>query len=78
MSRAEIRILRSKYDEFHNYTWVQMRDFCHALPEYVDVGQSSKPLAFEDIMAASGRSKEEIAQAAELNRQTRLAELLFA
>ena len=77
LSRAEITILESVHSKFKNYTWKRMRDFCHNLPEYEDVGTSSKPLPVERILEALGKTASEIAAAEKSLRQTQLADLLL-
>jgi hypothetical protein len=77
LSRAEIAILQRVYAKFKNCTWQRMRDFCHGLPEYEDVGKSSKPLPTERILKALGRTQDDIKEAEERSRQVQLADLLL-
>ncbi|MFA6176372.1 MAG: Panacea domain-containing protein, partial [Phycisphaerae bacterium] len=56
LSRAEITILESVFEKFNEFTWKQMRDHCHDLREYEDVGKTSKPIATERILSALGKS----------------------
>jgi len=78
LSRAEIAILRSIFEQFGGYTWKQMRDFCHhSLPEFEEVGDTSKPLSVNRILTAIGKTEEEIREAAERHRGIQMAELLL-
>ena len=54
-----------------------MRDFCHALPEYEEVGKSSKLLLAERILQAMGKTDAEIKEAESMQRQVSLAEMLL-
>lgn len=64
LSPAEISILEAIYAEFKDYTWKQMRDYCHEFEEYDQtVGNGSRPIATEQILKAVGKSDEEIAEA---------------
>lgn len=78
LSKAEVEILQSVFDKFHNYTWKQMRDFCHGLPEYEDVGNGSKCLPFERILSAVGKTVEEIREAERRHIGFRMADILLA
>lgn len=78
LSKAERQILTSVYEKFRGYNWKQMRDYCHGLPEYEDVGDSSKPLRPEQILRSLGKSVDEIKETDARLRQIRLAEMLLA
>ena len=78
LSKAEVDILQSVFDRFRNYTWKQMRDFCHTLPEYEDVGQGSKRLPFERILLALGKTEAEIQEAERRHIGFRMADMLLA
>ena len=78
LSKAEVDILQSVFDRFRNYTWDQMRDFCHNLPEYEDVGKGSKPLPFEKILLAVGKNPSEIQEAERRHIGFRMADMLLA
>lgn len=61
LSRAEIKILERIHEQFKDFTWKQMKDYCHDLAEYdATVGKSSRPIAPEEIFEAVGKTKEEI------------------
>lgn len=79
LSKAEIAILDSVYERFHNYSWKQMRDFCHeTLPEYEDVGKGSKTIRFERILSALGKTEEQIKEAECRFVEIRVAEMLLS
>jgi len=77
LSRAEIAILQAVHSKFKDFTWKQMRDFCHKLPECEEVGNTSKPLPTERILKALGKTRLEISEAEARLRQTQLADLLL-
>ena len=78
LSRAELAVLDAVFTKFRNYSFAQMRDFCHALGEYEAVGKTSKPLPFERILQALGKSPEQIEDVSQRCREIQLAELLLA
>jgi uncharacterized phage-associated protein len=78
LSKSEIRILEKVYLKFKNYTWKELRDYCHsALPEYRDVGGTSKPLPAERILKALGKSQREIEEAHRRFVELQVADLLL-
>ena len=78
LSRAELAVLDAVFEKFRNYSFVQMRDFCHSLGEYEDVGKTSKPLPYERILKALGKSPEQIEDVSQRCREIQMAELLLA
>ncbi|HEV7404771.1 MAG TPA: Panacea domain-containing protein [Chthoniobacteraceae bacterium] len=79
LSRAEIKILEDIYAEFKDFTWKQMKDYCHEFEEYDQtVGKGSRPIATEKIMEAVGKSDEEIRQKQQDLNELKLMEALFA
>jgi uncharacterized phage-associated protein len=78
LSKAEVGILESVFQKFRNYTWRQMKDFCHRLTEYEEVGRSSKPLPFERILTALGKSPKEIEEAEARHVEMCVAEMLLS
>ena len=77
LSRAEVTLLESVFQKFRNFTWRDMRDFCHKLQEYEDVGKSSKPISTERILSAVGKSETEIEQAESRFRHIAMADMLL-
>ena len=41
-----------------------MRDYCHRLPEYEDVGEGSKPLHIDKILKVLGKTSAEVVEGA--------------
>lgn len=64
LSRYEVGLLREVHSEFGNYSFNDLRDFTHELPEWRDPGNSSSPIAPEEILRSAGRSEEEIQRVA--------------
>ena len=77
LSKGEIAILETVHEQFKNYTWKQMRDFSHALPEYEEVGNGSKPIRTESILSALGKTREEVADAAKRHWEISVADALL-
>lgn len=76
---AEISILTSVFEMCKDWSWRQMRDYSHSLDEYdQSVGNGSHPIPMERILKAVGKRDDEIKELAEVNRQIKLAEMLFA
>jgi hypothetical protein len=78
LSRAEIKILQSVFDECRNFDFSRMRDYCHNLPEYEDVGAGSKPLPIERILKAIGKTDEAILEAERMHNNNCLADMLLS
>jgi len=78
LSKAEVGILDSVFTQFRDFTWSQMRDHCHVLPEYEEVGRGSKPISFERILRALGRSEAEIQEAETRHVGITVAEMLLS
>jgi len=78
LSPAEIKILRGIHAEFKNFTWKQMKDFCHEFEEYDGtVGKSSRPIATEKILQAIGKTPEEIQEKEQDLKEVKMLRLLF-
>ena len=78
LSPAEIAILARVHAIYGKYDWRKMRDFCHELPEFEDVGASSKILPTEELLQAIGFSEAKISEAQKRFNEIRIAEKLFA
>jgi uncharacterized phage-associated protein len=63
LSDAEIELLVDAYRFHETYGKWRLVDFTHALPEWSDPGGSSREILPEDILAALGKSPEEIEDA---------------
>jgi hypothetical protein len=61
LSRAEKEILDTIDGQFHQREYGKMIEYVHThCPEWKDPGDSSTPLKLQDILAAVGRTREEI------------------
>ena len=78
LSDAEIAILERVHAKFRTYDWRRMRDYCHDLPEFEEIGQTSKMLPTERILEAIGFSESKIEGAKKRFQQIKIAEKLFA
>jgi len=78
LSDAEIAILERVHAKFRTYDWRRMRDYCHELPEFEEIGQSSKVLPTEQILEAIGFDEGQIEEAKKRFQQIKIAEKLFA
>jgi hypothetical protein len=55
-------------------SWKQLREYCHHLPEWEDVGASSKPIKTATILTKLGKSETQIKEAAlQLSEEQTLA-----
>jgi len=77
LCKAEITILTETFQKFKDYTFKQIRDYTHSLPEYEDVGNSSKPIDPETILRHVCRTSEEIDEAQKRFQELKLSEVLF-
>jgi uncharacterized phage-associated protein len=62
LSKIEIRVLDEVFDKFRNFSWRQLVDYCHKLPEWKNPGESSFAIDFEQILSGVGKSGEEISE----------------
>lgn len=62
LSKSEIETLEAVDNKFRHFTWRQLVDYCHKLPEWTDPGKSSSSIEVEKILTAVGKSNEEISQ----------------
>jgi uncharacterized phage-associated protein len=77
LSKAEIFILQNISDNFKGYSFKEMKQFSHALEEWKNPGKSSSPIEIERILAAIGKTPEEIAKIEESAREEEILDLLF-
>lgn len=77
LSNNELRLIESVYERFKNFTWGQMRDFCHAFPEYEDVGKSSKVIPIKNILVAVGKKPEQVAAITQNIQEMIITDLLM-
>ena len=78
LSIAEIKILEHIHAKFKDFSWKQMKDFCHQFEEYDEsVGKSSKPIQTEKILKAVGKSDEEIEATEQSQKEFKMMQLLF-
>lgn len=52
--------IKSISDEFKNFTPLELEDYTHKLPEWIDPKGSSRKIRYSDVMYALGKSEEEI------------------
>jgi uncharacterized phage-associated protein len=79
LSKAELAILDSIFEQFKNYSFGKMKAYIHNLPEYEEVGPGgSKLMPVEHLLHANGKSAEEIKEAEKRHRQMEVAEMLLA
>lgn len=64
LSEAAREILDELFYRFGHYTYGQMIDYCHKLPEWHDPDGTSVPLAPEDILRSLGNNEETIKEVA--------------
>lgn len=63
LSLREEKLIKEMDEFFKNYTYQQMIDYCHALPEYKDpkkIGEKRVDLPYEEILEKLKKSKSEI------------------
>jgi uncharacterized phage-associated protein len=62
LSKSEIQALEEVDNKFGSWSWRQLVDYCHTLPEWKNPGKSSASIPVEAILTAVGKSLEEISQ----------------
>jgi len=77
LSKAEIQVLDEVFEKFHNFSWKQLVDYCHDLPEWENPGDSSLSIDFKKILAALGKSQTEIAEIESQATESRVLDLLL-
>ncbi len=60
LSKAEIKILEDIHQKFGSYTFGQMKNFSHGLPEYEHVENTSKRIFPVTRLRVAGKTDEEI------------------
>ena len=80
LSKAELAILDSVFEEFKGFSFGEMKDYIHhSLAEYEEVGQGcSKDMPVEHLLRSNGKSAEEIQEVEKRHRQMEVAEMLLA
>jgi hypothetical protein len=79
LSRNEMHLIKELHSKFANFTWRQMKEYCHTLAEYENVGKTSKGIRQEALLRAVGKTEAEIQQIARDQREDQVvAELLKA
>ena len=61
LSERELELIGKVYEEYKDFDRWEMVDICHKiLPEWEDVGDTSKPIEIKTILETVGKSEEEI------------------
>lgn len=60
LSKRELKLLDALFKEFGNYTFSQMKEYTHKLPEYTDPDNSSLPILHDDIMKKEKMTSDDI------------------
>ena len=59
LSEDEIELLRETFEKFKAFTFENMKDYCHDLPEYDKaVGAGSKPISLSTMFKTLGRPEQ--------------------
>jgi uncharacterized phage-associated protein len=69
LSKSDIEILNAVFEQFKDFSWRKMREYCHALPEWEDPGSSSKSIDFEEILRSVGKGENEILEIQNTHRE---------
>ncbi len=77
LSKTEIQVLDEVFEKFHNFSWKQLVDYCHGLPEWKNPGDSSLSIDFKNILAALGKSSKEIQEIESQATESRVLDLLL-
>ena len=66
LSQDEMTLLSEIFTQYKDFTFQQMKDYCHRLPEYDQtVGKSSSPIGIATMFRTLGKSVEQIRDAAD-------------
>jgi uncharacterized phage-associated protein len=77
LSKSELEVLNQVFEKFHNFSWKQLVDYCHSLPEWEDPGESSFSIDFKKILTALGKDAEEIAEIENQSSESRVLDVLL-
>ena len=77
LSKTEIKVLDEVFDKFHNFSWSQLVDYCHKLPEWENPGNSSSSIDFRKILTAIGKSEEQISDIENQAAESRLLDAIL-
>jgi hypothetical protein len=59
LSEDEMALLRETFQKYKDFTFFEMKDLCHDLPEYdKNVGSSSRPISISTMFKTLGRSEQ--------------------
>jgi hypothetical protein len=65
LSQDEMNLLNEVFEKFKNYSFEDMKKFCHDFPEYDNtVGAGSRPIPFGTMLNAVGKSGEDMSHIA--------------
>jgi len=77
LSKNEMRLIESVYEQFKGLTWIQMKNHCHSFPEYEEVGKSSKTIPLENILSAVGKTQDQIKEIEKAQRELAIMDSLM-
>jgi hypothetical protein len=61
LSEDEMSLLRTMFEKYKNFSFKQMKEYCHGLAEYdSSVGNSSRPISLATMLSALGKSRDEV------------------
>ena len=63
LSNKDKSYIQTVSDKFKNYSPLQLEEYTHQLPEWVDPQGSSLKIRYRDVMSALGKTEEEISAA---------------
>jgi len=62
LSNNEVKLIEGVYEEFKDFSWANMKAYCHEFPEFEDVGEGSKEIPLKNILLAVGKTEGQILQ----------------
>ena len=77
LSKVEIQVLDGVFEKFHGFSWTELVDYCHTLPEWKNPGESSVRIEFEKILEGLGKSSSEILDVKNQMDESRLLDAML-
>jgi uncharacterized phage-associated protein len=78
LSKSELSALQKTYDAFKKFSWKQMVDYCHALPEWKNPGKSSRAIDLEIVLVSAGKEKPQIQEIQSQSFESELIDVIMS
>ena len=77
LSNNEVKLINTIYEQFKSFSWLQMKEHCHAFSEFEDVGDGSKLIPLKNILLAVGKTEDQILEITRFLQEMVLTDLVM-